>query len=386
MKIAVKDPNQALEPSSGFSQKQYIIDLYECEKTKYILENRRKQLNHEITQLLMIPNFANSGYYREYNNQKKIYKEQVAHRHRTSFGEGTFTGIPAIVVLGGVAIAIIYDIYAIFSPKLKLFGTDQGLERSFSIFVDSLILAVVVFAVLILAKIICSVKDKVVYDNETRRYKTENPKNKAEVENFNANLIQQKKNEYNMYVSKTEAERAPVIEMYRAEKRQVKANIEKLENTLNELYSMRINGVLCLHPNYQGLIPVSIIYGYFDTGRCTQFQGHEGAYNLYEDEKMKGMIINRLEYVSNQLNNLNSTMSYVADALDDCNSRLMSLEDAGNDIAKRIGSLNKNVNSLNGNVSSRMASIETNTANAAYYSKVSARCDVFNTVYNLYDN
>lgn len=384
MKIAVK--NQALEPSLGFSQKQYITDLYECEKTKYILESRRKWLNHEITQLLMIPNFENSGYYREYNNQKKIYKEQVAYRNRTSFGEGTFTGIPAVVVIGGAAIAIIYDIYAIFSPNLKLFGLGQGLERSFTIFVDSLILAAVVFAVLVLAKIVCSVKDKVVYGNEARRYKSENPKNKAEVERFNTNLMQQKKNEYNMYVSKAEAARAPVIEMYRAEKRQVKANIEKLENTLNELYSMRINGVLCLHPNYQGLIPVSIIYGYFDTGRCTQLQGHEGAYNLYEDEKIKGMIISKLEYVSNQLNNLNSTMSYVADALEDCNSRLMSLEDAGNDMAKQIGSLNKNVNSLNGNVSSRMASIDANTANAAYYSEVSAKCDVFNTVYNLYDN
>lgn len=174
--------------------------------------------------------------------------------------------------------------------------------------------------------------------------------------------------------------------MYRTEKRQVKANIEKLENTLRELYSMRINGVLCLHPNYQGLIPVSIIYGYFDTGRCTQLQGHEGAYNLYEDEKMKGMIISKLDYVSNQLSRLNGTMSYVADALDECNSRLMNLEDSGNDMAKQIGRLNKNVNSLNSNVSKRMGAIEANTANAAYYSEVSARCDVFNTVYNLYNS
>lgn len=41
-------------------------------KTKYILENRRKWLNNEITQLLVnIPNFENSSYYKEYNKQKK---------------------------------------------------------------------------------------------------------------------------------------------------------------------------------------------------------------------------------------------------------------------------------------------------------------------------
>lgn len=122
--------------------------------------------------------------------------------------------------------------------------------------------------------------------------------------------------------------------MYRAEKRQVKANIEKLETTLSELYSMRINGVLCLHPNYQGLVPVSIIYGYFDTGRCTQLQGHEGAYNLYEDERVKGLIINKLDGISQQLNKINGTMSYVASAIDSCNNRLSTLEDAGRRMEK----------------------------------------------------
>lgn len=383
MKLTVK--NQSLEPAANFSQKQYITDLYECEKTKYILENRRKWLNNEITQLLVnIPNFENSSYYKEYNKQKKIYKEQVAYKNRTTFKEGIFTGAPSVVLIGGAAIAIIYDIYALFSPNVKFWGA--GLEKSLDIFIYSVILAVIVFVGLVIAKIICSARDKAVYDKNVRRYKTENPKNKAEAESFNSDLLRQKKNEYNNYVSKTEAERAPIIEMYRTEKRQVKANIEKLENTLRELYSMRINGVLCLHPNYQGLMPVSIIYGYFDTGRCTQLQGHEGAYNLYEDEKMKGMIISKLDYVSNQLGRLNGTMSYVADALDECNSRLMNLEDSGKDMANQIGRLNKNVNSLNGNVSNSMGAIEANTANAAYYSEVSARCDVFNTVYNLYNS
>ena len=383
MKLTVK--NQSLEPAANFSQKQYITDLYECEKTKYILENRRKWLNNEITQLLVnIPNFENSSYYKEYNKQKKIYKEQVAYKNRTTFKEGIFTGAPSVVLIGGAAIAIKYDIYALFSPNVKFWGA--GLEKSLDIFIYSVILAVIVFVGLVIAKIICSARDKAVYDKNVRRYKAENPKNKAEAESFNSDLLRQKKNEYNAYVSKTEAERAPIIEMYRTEKRQVKANIEKLENTLRELYSMRINGVLCLHPNYQGLIPVSIIYGYFDTGRCTQLQGHEGAYNLYEDEKMKGMIISKLDYVSNQLDRLNGTMSYVADTLDECNRRLMNLEDSGNDLANQIGRLNKNVNSLNGNMTNRMGAIEANTANAAYYSEVSARCDVFNTVYNLYNS
>ena len=100
--------------------------MYECEKTKYILENRRKWLNNEITQLLVnIPNFENSSYYKEYNKQKKIYKEQVAYKNRTTFKEGIFTGAPSVVLIGGAAIAIIYDIYALPGTKrfmIKMLG------------------------------------------------------------------------------------------------------------------------------------------------------------------------------------------------------------------------------------------------------------------------
>lgn len=154
-------------------------------------------------------------------------------------------------------------------------------------------------------------------------------------------------------------------------------------NTLEMLYNLRVNGVLCLHPNYQGLVPISIIYGYFDTGRCSQLQGHEGAYNLYEDEKMKGMIIGKLNVVLKQLNQLNRSMIYVGKAIEKCNSRLSDLESAGNRMISSVNNMNSNVsNRLNG-VSNQMSAIEANTANSAYYAEVGARMSTFNTVYNL---
>ncbi len=376
MKLTVK--NQSLEPAANFSQKQYITDLYECEKTKYILENRRKWLNHEITQLLVnIPNFENSSYYKEYNKQKKkmtteeYSKINKPYNNVKTFSEyfWRFVGVGIIIsVIASIGIAFLPDYYVFFD------GIKIGLKIDFL----SAIIGAVASLIIILIK-------NSSYKRKKSKYDVESEKTRKIVRERDKSIYNAKKNEYNDYVSKTKAERAPIIEMYRAEKRQVKANIEKLETTLSELYSMRINGVLCLHPNYQGLIPVSIIYGYFDTGRCTQFQGHEGAYNLYEDEKVKGLIINKLDGIAQQLNKINGTMSYVASAIDSCNNRLSTLEDAGRRMEKSLGSLNNNVNSLNSNVSNRMGAIEANTANAAYYSEVSARCDVFNTVYNLYN-
>lgn len=162
--------------------------------------------------------------------------------------------------------------------------------------------------------------------------------------------------------------------------RQIKAEVK---STLNELYNLRIDGVLCLHPNYMGLIPISIIYGYFDTGRCSQLQGHEGAYNLYEDEKMKGMIISKLDTVSQQLGQLNNTMVYVGKAIEECNERLSELESSSERMISSVNSMNSNVTKQLNGVSNQMSAIESNTANGAYYAEIGAKMATFNTVYNM---
>lgn len=167
------------------------------------------------------------------------------------------------------------------------------------------------------------------------------------------------------------------------EKKEIELQLSAVYDTLEMLYNLRINGVLCLHPNYQGLVPISIIYGYFDTGRCTQLQGHEGAYNLYEDEKMKGMIINKLDIVSQQLGQLNNSMTYVVQAIQECNERLSDLESASDRMINSVNNMNNNVTSRLNGVSNQMIAIEENTANSAYYAEVGARMTTFNTVYNL---
>ncbi len=78
---------------------------------------------------------------------------------------------------------------------------------------------------------------------------------------------------------------------------------------LQALYSLDI-----LHPKYRDLVAVSSIYGYLDTGRCTQLEGHEGAYNIYEDERLQKIIISKLDDVINRLDRIeqNQYMLYRA--------------------------------------------------------------------------
>lgn len=72
----------------------------------------------------------------------------------------------------------------------------------------------------------------------------------------------------------------------------MKPNIQITKDLLEKLYAKNI-----LHPKYCTLPALTSIYEYFTTGRCTELTGPHGAYNLYEDEVRKDMIINRLDTV-----------------------------------------------------------------------------------------
>ena len=76
-------------------------------------------------------------------------------------------------------------------------------------------------------------------------------------------------------------------------------------------------------------------------------------------------------------------MLYVAQAVEECNDRLQELEETGNRITGSIDNMNSRVSGTLNRVSNQMESIESNTANSAYYSMVSAEMAKFNTLYNL---
>lgn len=375
MKFTVTNQNQALEPSIDFSQKQYIADLYDCEKTKYILEKRNKWLANQIYILSNEPPFEKSKYYKEYNAEKRLFRKTKRPEHGDTEADALVSAFPVLAI--GFFIAIAYDVYALFSKKVDLFM--DGINRSFTIFLIALGISIVLY-IFFYFKI---PKDN---DKEYSEWLDSENKKKAEVEEYNKKLWNAKKQKYNSFVKETKTKAAPVIKMYNNERNELLVNLKKVNNTLNELYSLRVNGILCLHPNYRGLIPISIIYGYFDTGRCTDLQGHEGAYNLYEDERVKGLIINKLDGISKQLGQINSTMTYVASAIESCNDRLSSLENAGHRMEKSLGQLNgrvSNVSNQLGGISNQISNVEQSSANSAYYSEISARCSVFNTTYNL---
>lgn len=83
----------------------------------------------------------------------------------------------------------------------------------------------------------------------------------------------------------------------------------KTHELLEHYYSKDI-----LYPTYHNMAAVCSICGYLKSGRCVQLQGHEGAYNLYENERRLDRIVERLDEVVVRLDEIknNQFMLYSA--------------------------------------------------------------------------
>ena len=57
------------------------------------------------------------------------------------------------------------------------------------------------------------------------------------------------------------------------------ASLESAEKALETYYETN-----ALYPKYRSLVPVATMYAYFDSGRCIDLTGHNGAYGYYEKE------------------------------------------------------------------------------------------------------
>lgn len=107
------------------------------------------------------------------------------------------------------------------------------------------------------------------------------------------------------------------ISLLRKEEVVLKENIYQTNIILQDYYGLNI-----VHNNYRGLVPISSIYGYFDTGTCSQLKGHEGAYNKYDMELKLNCIISKLDIVISHLEEIKQNQKMLYNAMCRANSKL----------------------------------------------------------------
>lgn len=77
--------------------------------------------------------------------------------------------------------------------------------------------------------------------------------------------------------------------------------LAETQAVLDKIYSADI-----IYPKYRNLPALTSMYEYLITGRCEELTGPHGAYNLYEDELRKDMIISQMNLVIQNLEQIKS--------------------------------------------------------------------------------
>lgn len=109
-----------------------------------------------------------------------------------------------------------------------------------------------------------------------------------------------------------------------------------------------------IYPKYRNMVAVLSMYEYFTSGRCTELTGHEGAYNIYENELRLNIIISSLDDILYRLDEIKQNQYVLYQELKSTQNMIDSLS----------GDLNYMMSSVN--------AVERNSSIAAYNSKMAA--------------
>lgn len=132
---------------------------------------------------------------------------------------------------------------------------------------------------------------------------------------------------------------------------------EKLEETkkiLEKYYAKDI-----IFGKYRNLVAMTTMYEYFASGRCTELEGPNGAYNLYEQETRQNVIITNLQEVNANLGDIKNNQYVLYQAV---NAGLQSLAKVQNDIS---------------DMARCVKNIETSSAVSAYCAEVTAMNGIY---------
>lgn len=96
----------------------------------------------------------------------------------------------------------------------------------------------------------------------------------------------------------------------------------QLKSALEQLYSADV-----IYPKYRNLVAVTMIYEYLASGRCSELEGPNGAYNLYEMELRQNIIIGQLSSILDRLEQIRGNQFTLYNELEKSNqesARLLS--------------------------------------------------------------
>ncbi len=135
---------------------------------------------------------------------------------------------------------------------------------------------------------------------------------------------------YNSFLQKVKSENVYLI----AKKQIIVSELNIAKKTLNQIYSYGL-----IPERYQGLIQVATIYGYLYNCICTSICGHGGVYERYEDDLIKGIIVNQLYLINEKLDMVIKNQQELKKTLDSIDMTLSGIKreiEHGNEMIRDI--------------------------------------------------
>lgn len=323
----------------NISEKQYIEKVYQLEKFLY----EQKLLGQEL--LCEIKDVDNRPY-------KKTKDLQSKYNFTYGFDSDTFY---TFMVISGVAFILMSVLMIVISGDVELRYIFAGRFWSaiFSSCFKGVLFGIGVFVLLSIIYFIFNIFKYFKNNNDIVQ------KN-ADIEKINKDIIQGNNQTYEL--------RVILRNNLLKEHKFIYYNIKKTQDVLDKIYSLNI-----IYPKYRNLCAISSFYEYFQSGRCTTLAGHEGAYNIFENEIRLDRIVQQLDVVIEKLDQIkrNQYMLYNA---------IKQSQEISNNIIKEIQSTKNELK----NIQSQNTHIIDNTRVTAYNAKITAQNTEFLKWYAIY--
>lgn len=144
-------------------------------------------------------------------------------------------------------------------------------------------------------------------------------------------------------------------------------HIKYTEELLGKYYDLDI-----IYPKYRNLVYICSIYEYLESDRCDSLTGPYGAYNLLENDIKYARIVEKLDYISQTLEDIRDNQRELYYAIQETNNSL--------------NSLNASLNNLSENMTKGLTELNSQVSQIEYNSKIAADSSQFVAMYSYFKN
>ena len=292
--------------------KDYIKRVYELEVSLYKQRTLQEKIRNEISYYSNLRPEALKKL-----NDTKFSIDKLLETLFCVLGAGiTFVGI---LLLGSMILTVIGIFLEIFG--CYVLHNFLNSEINFKIIIGILIFVMVIALIIKINSYKNTINKNKIIEKDNNEIVRKNIKNK-EIANKKIAILNQELTKLTSLYKETKA-------------------------TLDIYYDKNI-----VFPKYRNLFAISSYLDYLSSVRCSCLEGHEGAYNIFEDEILHKIIIRKLDEVIEHLENIESNQYMLYSAIKESDRETNRIGQELNRVSQRIEE-NTYVTAYNSNIAAQ---------------------------------